>query len=469
MRALLKVVLFLLFVWVIVTLYGLNLEPTQFRYKVTPFSIEEALPTSLGQFGLVTFMLGGLLVLGMVGFRELRHLFRGWKAARRHRAEQKVREWLVEAFNAQASGKSKEAIGWFEKILAIDPNQRTALIRLGTLRRWQGNYQEALRVHRKARSLADRDLECIMAIVDDLEAMRRLEEAVQLLRETLARDKSNRVALTRLRDLFFQLHQWEEAHSLQEQLLEMVEGSSDESQEQARLLGIKYEAGQQAVLQEAPDVARRYFKAAIKLEKGFIPAYVGLGRLLVIEGKHDQASEIWRKAYWTTVSVILLHHLEDLFLEMGDPAGIIDFYRQAISRDPGDPVLQFYLGKLYYRLEMIDESIELLSAIDTSSTHFPDLHKLLGNLSLRRGDTHVAIDEFKKALNLKKRVLVPYFCPQCDYHTHEWSGRCPRCEQWNTFLATPIMMPRMKVPAAVEPVIGSAEESTSPPLRLFST
>jgi lipopolysaccharide biosynthesis regulator YciM len=140
-----------------------------------------------------------------------------------------------------------------------------------------------------------------------------------------------------------------------------------------------------------------------------------------------------------------------------------------MARDPGNPVLQFYLGKLYYRLEMIDEAMELLSTIDTSNTRFPDLHKLLGNLYLRRGDKQAAVEEFKKALDLRKRVLVPYYCPQCDYHTTEWSGRCPRCEQWNTFLASPIITPRMKPAAPVESPSYPAVEQTGLPLRSYST
>jgi lipopolysaccharide biosynthesis regulator YciM len=407
-------------------------------------------------------------MLAMGGMRELRRLLRSWKEARRLKAEQRIRDWQALAINAEVSGKQKEAIGWFEKILALDPSHRTALIRLGSLQRAQGAFQEALRLHRKAKSLADRDLEAVLALVEDLEAMRRNEEAAQLLRETLAQDKENRTALLRLRDLCIELNQWEEAHALQERFLKETARPEEEAQERARLLGIKYEAGLQAMLQEMPENARRHFRSAIKLDKNFVPAYIGQGRLLVSESKPDQAADLWRKAYWTTSSIILLHRLEDLLLDLGDPAGIIDLYRQAIARDPGDPVLQFYLGKLYYRLEMIDEATELLSAIDTSSTKFPDLHKVLGNLYLRRGDRAAAVEEFKRALDLKKRVLVPYYCPHCDFHTTEWSGRCPRCEQWNTFIASPIMTPRAKPSGPVESSSYPPGETAHVPLRSVS-
>ena len=463
MRTLIGVALMLAFLGAVVYLDQLNPGTVRFH-----FSTDRLYEISVVQFGLAAFVFGGLVVLGMGGVRELRRVLRSWKEARRLKAEQRVREWLSLAINADVSGKHKEAIGWFEKILALDPNHRVALIRLGILQRKQGAFQEALRLHRKAKSLADRDLEAVLALVDDLETMRRHEEAAQLLRETLTQDKENRTVLLCLRDLCIELHQWDEAHGLQERFLKEMARSEEAPQEQARLLGIRYEAGLQAMLQELPDGARRHFRSATKLDKGFVPAYVGLGRLLIGEGKPDQAADLWRKAYWTTSSLILLHRLEDLMLDLGDPAGIIDLYRQAIARDPGDPVLPFYLGKLYYRLEMIDEATELLASIDTSNVRFPDLHKVLGNLYLRRGDRQAAVDEFKRALDLKKRVLVPYYCPQCDFHTNEWTGRCPRCELWNTFIASPIITPRAK-PAAVEAPAYPPEESAGLPLRSVST
>lgn len=464
MRTLGIILLLLFFPAAVLYLHWLNPGTVQFRF--TPQRVYEI---SLIQFGMAAFVLGGLMVLGMGGMRELRRLLKNWKEARRQRAEQRVREWLALAVNADVSGKQKEAIGWFEKILALDPNHRTALIRLGALQRTQGNFQEALRLHRKAKNLLDRDLEVVLALVEDLEAMRRHEEAAQVLRETLAHDKDNRTVLIRLRDLCIELHQWEDAHVLQERFLKDMGRPEEEPQERARFLGIKYEAGLQAMLQEMPDAARRHFKNAAKLDKNFVPAYVGLGRLLIGEGKPDQAGDLWRKAYWTTSSLVLLHRLEDLLLDLGDPAGIIDLYRQAIARDPGDPVLQFYLGKLYYRLEMIDEAIELLSSIDTSNTRFPDLHKVLGNLYLRRGDRLAAVEEFKRALDLKKRVLVPYYCPHCDFHTTEWVGRCPRCEQWNTFIASPIITPRVKPAGPAETAVYPPADTADVPMRSVST
>jgi ribosomal protein L40E len=61
----------------------------------------------------------------------------------------------------------------------------------------------------------------------------------------------------------------------------------------------------------------------------------------------------------------------------------------------------------------------------------------MANLFLRKQHMEQAVMELKKALQFKKRVVVPYVCTACQQDTSEWSGRCRRCGNWNTFLALP--------------------------------
>jgi len=95
--------------------------------------------------------------------------------------------------------------------------------------------------------------------------------------------------------------------------------------------------------------------------------------------------------------------------------------------------LNFFLGKLYYRLEMLDDAYQTLTEIDASTRQLPDLHKLLGDLYHRRGMEGRAVEELKRALVFKDQMVVPYRCDNCEYVSTEWSGRCPRCGKWNTY------------------------------------
>lgn len=135
--------------------------------------------------------------------------------------------------------------------------------------------------------------------------------------------------------------------------------------------------------------------------------------------------------------MIILHRLEELFLDQGEPGEIIRVYQEALQHNPQDPVLQFYLGKLYYRLEMVDEAFEILSTIEGPQDYLLDYHKIMANLFLRKQQFEQAIVELKKALGFKKRVVVPYICTQCRQESAEWSGRCRGCARWNTLTALP--------------------------------
>ena len=150
--------------------------------------------------------------------------------------------------------------------------------------------------------------------------------------------------------------------------------------------------------------------------------------------KIEEAINLLEKSYEQTSSMIVLSRLEDLLINVGEPARLIRTYRTSISKNPQDPLRKFLLGKLYYRLEMIDDAFEVLTSIDTGGTTYPDLHQLMGNLYLKRNQMDRAVGEFKKALDFNKRVFsLSYSCKECHYTSPEWSGRCPNCKKWSTF------------------------------------
>ena len=117
---------------------------------------------------------------------------------------------------------------------------------------------------------------------------------------------------------------------------------------------------------------------------------------------------------------------------------ILALYRTALSRDPVNPLLILHLGKLYQRLEMLDEAVEVLSSLEAQDDRFPDLHRLLGALYLRLNNVRVAAEHFTRGSQLDLPMLLPYLCTACDFQTTQWSGRCPRCARWNTYQVKPL-------------------------------
>lgn len=401
------------------------------------FSSEIGHDLSLASLVLLSIAVGAGLVTMIVGIRETVHAIVNWRSGRLRRREEKVSVLHREGTNAFLSKRTAEAIGLFQKSLALDPNHVDSLLWLGNIYRTEKNYTEAIRLHRKARSIEDGNIELLLALARDLEGAKRFEEALQVLRDILKLDSANLTALMSKRNLHIRLEAWNEALEIQHRLMKAHLTEADQQREHAALVGLTYEVGRHLLERGKPDKARHYFRAAIKRNKQFLPAYIGMGEILIQEGKTKSAAEILEKVYAKTGNVILLHRLEELYLEMGEPGEIIRVYQQAIQRDPHNPALKFYLGKLYYRLEMVDEAYDLLSSLEGPSDQMSDYHKIMANLYLRKQQMDLAVDELKKALGFKKRVVVPYRCAQCQHESSDWSGRCAKCGAWNTFVALP--------------------------------
>ncbi|HLB25915.1 MAG TPA: tetratricopeptide repeat protein, partial [Nitrospirota bacterium] len=259
------------------------------------------------------------------------------------------------------------------------------------------------------------------------------EDALQTLEDILQKDEGNLRALTKIRDIHQRMGSFEKAEEAQQRVLKLNLPVKEREEEHRRLIGLKYEMGRVNLEEGNLEKAKRTFKTIMKMDKDFVPAHLGLGEVYLEEGENAQAAELWEEAYKATGSIIFLHRLEDLYLKLGTPGRIINLYKAALVRAPKDANLNFFLGKLYYRLEMVDEAFETLSAIDASTRQFTDLHKLLGNLYLRRGSSQMAVDEFKRALAYSDQLIVPYRCGNCEHFSTEWSGRCPRCGKWNSF------------------------------------
>jgi lipopolysaccharide biosynthesis regulator YciM len=397
---------------------------------------------------LIAMAAGSVFVALVVGLQQTAHAIVNWRSNRQVRRKEKVDTLHRDGTHAFMSKRTMEAITLFEKALAIDPNRADSLLWLGNIYRSEHNFSEAIRLHQHAHRVDDRNIEILLELGTDLESAKRYEEALQSLQKILKIEPDNLTALIRKRDLNIRLERWSEALEIQHRLLKAHLPNQEKQAEGALLVGCMYEVGRQLLERGHPDKARRYFRGAIKKDRSFLPAYIGLGEILIHEGKTKEAVEILKKVHTRTRSVIILHRLEELFLDQGEPGEIIRIYQEALQQDPQNPILQFYLGKLYYRLEMVDEAFDTLSTIEGPQDHLLDYHKIMANLFLRKQQFEQAIVELKKALGFKKRVVVPYICTQCQQESVEWSGRCRRCAKWNTLTALPWL-------EAAQPATGS--------------
>lgn len=388
---------------------------------------------SKSAFFLLSLAVGGGIIFLLYLLRDVKRFLRGLRVQREQKKRLKIQELYTKGLNSLLAKRNAEAITFFQKVLAIDPNHVNTLLRMGISQLREKNPTEAVLLHQKAMSLDPDNQEVMFSLAADYEEAKRFDDALAMYTKIISKDSSNLTALIKMRDLYQRLNQWDELSETQRKLLAGPLMPSEQEVEHRRLVGFRYEMGRS--LLEAGDLerARKIFRGVIKLDKDFIPAFLGLGEVYLEEGKVIDAAELWEKAYKITSSTLLLLRLEDLYLKQGEPGKAIEIYTKSVHWKPQDNSLKFFLGKLYYRLEMIDEAFEILSTVDWGDKDFPDVHKLLGNIYLRRGSLGLAASEFKKALGFKKQIIIPYVCSNCELRTTDWSGRCPNCGKWNTF------------------------------------
>jgi tetratricopeptide (TPR) repeat protein len=421
-------ILFLALLLVIVALHEFN--PGTIAINLLP---SKSYDISKSAFFLISLSVGAGIIFILYLLRDVKRFLRGLRVQREQKKRLRIQELYTKGLNSLLAKRNSEAAGFFQKVLAIDPNHVDTLLRMGISQLREKNPQEAILLHQKAMSLDSRNQEVMFSLAADYEEAKRYDDALKVYQEILAKDSSNLTALIRMRDLYQRLNHWQELYETQRQLLTNPLSPAEQEVEHRKLVGFKYEFGRS--LLEAGDMerAKKIFRGVIKLDKDFIPAYLGLGEVFFEENKVKEAAELWEKAYKMTLSLLLLHRLEDLYLRQGEPGKAIELYKQAVTWRPQDISLKFFLGKLFYRLEMVDEAFDILSSVDWGDKEFPDVHKLLGNIYLRRGSLGLAASEFKKALGFRKQIIIPYVCSNCELRTTGWSGRCPNCGKWNTF------------------------------------
>jgi len=376
---------------------------------------------------------GALVVLFGMAVQATGDFFRNWKRSRLQQKESKVQNLFSRGLNSMLSRRDDIAATQFEKVLAIKPNHLNSLLRLGTIYRRSGDYPEAIKLHQRAMHADEKNIEVLFALALDYELANRQEDALGMLEAIVSLDAENLRALSKIRDIHMRAADFDKAVETQERVLKLSLPEKERKAEEQRLVGLKYETGRVLLEGGEPDRAKKIFKQTIKLDTGFVPGYLGLGEVYIEEDRTEDASRLWEDAYRSTGSIIFLHRLEDLYIRLGNPSRIISIYKDAVAAKPGDTVLTFFLGKLYHRLEMVDDAYDTLSALDTTSRFLPDLHKLMGNLHYKRGQCDEAVSEFKKALSFREQLVVPYTCSNCDHFSTDWSGRCPKCGRWNTF------------------------------------
>ncbi|UCE80232.1 MAG: tetratricopeptide repeat protein [Nitrospiraceae bacterium] len=382
---------------------------------------------------LISSAVGFFLTLLFVSFRDTRRFIDNWQVQRKQKQEVKIQELYSKALNSLLSHDRENAKGALEGILKENPEYINALLRLGDIYAEENNFQQANGYYQQARGIDPKNFETLFLLEQLMEKTDRWSEAVRYLDDILETDGKNLTALYRKRSIYEKQGRWDDILALQKTILKHEHSQKEKERGIRDLLGYEYEYGRDSLENNQLEKAKKAFKSILRTDQYFTPATLGITEVLVREGENEEAINLLEKMYEQTGSKVVLARLEDLLINLNEPARLIRIYKNGISRNPNDPVTKFFLGKLYYRLEMIDDAFEILTSMDAGGAAYQEQHQLLGNLYVRRNELEKAIEEFKKVIDFKSAVRLPYCCNNCGTISLEWSGRCHECRQWNTY------------------------------------
>ena len=375
---------------------------------------------------------GALAMLVIIVIRDTKRYISNWQYQKKQKKEAEVQELYSKALNSLLAQNESDAKELLQGVLSKEPEHLGSLLRLGDIAISEEDSQKAAEYYQKARNLNPQNLETLFSMERLMEKTGRWPDALHYLDEILDIDEENLSALYQKRSIFEKQGKWDELVSVQKLILKNEHTEKDKTRERQNLVGYKYEYGRQSLENGELEKAKKAFKTVLRLEKNFIPATLGLAEVLLREGESEEAINLLEKNYEVTFSMIILARLEDLLINVGEPGRLLRIYKTSLSKNPQDPGIKFFLGKLYYRLEMIDDAFETLLSIDTGHAAYPELYQLVGSLYLKRHQPEKAVQEFRKALDLKVALKIPYCCRECGNTSPEWSGRCDSCKKWNT-------------------------------------
>ncbi len=388
---------------------------------------------------------GALLAVFLLGFMPtgvtlvvdtLRRDLAQRRARRRQREAESLDASFRRAIDCQTDGQWGKAASELEALLAGEPEHFSGQLRYGEVLRHLGRHDEAIEVQRRTGARFPHSVSALYQLAGSHEA-RGEKEVAREIENRILRDFPGfgLEALRRRRAEALARHDWEEAGRLHERVTVLLNESGDAAalaRESSLAQGLDYQRGVRLLEQDQADAAAGIFRSLLAHEPRFIPARIMLGEAELLSDHEERALEAWREGYLQTGSPVFLQRIEDHFIEHEEPVRAIEMLRGLIAEVENDLLPRFFLGRLYYRLEMLDEALKMLGGIEERIRSSPTYHFLLGRIHQRRGDLARAVEAYGICLTQLDAGAAEYLCRVCRERYRDWRDSCPRCGSWNS-------------------------------------
>lgn len=378
------------------------------------------------------FLLGFVLNLLYTAFMEIRRMVKNINASAATRAGKRFSAQLQDARDLIAHGLVNEARTALEGLMKERPNHIAGNLLLAEVLMKVGEPDVAVK-RLEAIALAEPEMvEPQYLLADAYTAARDGESATALLRR-IAGDHPKEAlrALRRLRALHIEAGRWDEAMEIHKRLTTRFLSELNQA-ERAQGVALIFQTGLMKVDADQFKEAAQIFQQVLKEDASFVPAYLGLGRCMILQDQESQGIEIWLEGFRTTGEGALLQEIEDYFIQCGKPEEGLSVLQRVAATTEHQTTAKFFLGKMYYRLEILDEALEQFKEVRAQVVYSPILFFFMAKIHARRGRIEQALNEYRQLLRNLGILKLRYECDVCGHRAADYQDRCESCGSWNS-------------------------------------
>jgi lipopolysaccharide biosynthesis regulator YciM len=422
---------------VLVSLFALFNLNQQLLTSPFQYTTQRSVPTWLV---IVAVAVGFLFIPFLLNLiQDVKKLPTVWSTWRQSRSRKEVDQKYARAMEEINSGNERGGLDLLRAILDRDPEHMEALLAAGTLFRESGQIPRAIELHKRANRINEDDPRPLSCLAADYEVSADNERAMAILGELVSRHP--RFALEpyrRMRALCIRQGSWEKAWSLQQRIRDLEKRAATEGSDGADYSrGIRYELALERKREGRGREAEQMLRRLVKEAPDFGPALLELGRFAATDGKETEALKLWQRGFAATGAPVFLQAVQDHHLTSEEPMKAIDILRDLARQGDHPLVCRLFLGRLYEKLEMIDQALDEFHGLEAELPGSPMVQHHLARLLDRRGKHQEASARYARLFDEWNPVMTEYRCRHCQAPAVEWRDRCESCGLWGC-LAFPI-------------------------------
>ena len=374
--------------------------------------------------GIYAFVLGGG-VLALVGWAA-------WTLSGGFRTERAGPDTPYRhGLDALLRGDADEALLAFTETVRIDTDNADAYIHIGNLLRERGEAVRALQIHRELTVRAGLTLSqqrvVREALVLDLIALNRTEQAVEEAEELIDLDRKNGRALHVLLRAHEAAGDWERAFEVRSEL-----ARANGERGNGTLAKYRSAAGESYLRAGKTREAERQFKNALRMDRNHPAALLRLGDICYRRDHRERAVVLWRGLAQThpQLAHLVLERLETAYFERGRMSEMSLAYEELIALNPRDARIWLALARMQVKKGDLGEAARALGQALTIEPESLPARLLLVDVHRRLGDLSKALDEMETLLRGVPRA-ERFTCTTCGSASDEYWTRCPACLAWS--------------------------------------